>query len=165
MHFNEKNPLKPLFEGIKEEMNEHLNAINDNTNEIQANYEYLCEIDSKVEKLKEMLDSLLLAQKEQKKYVVDKLTSNEQQAFIALYALEEEKGAVSYLDIAKKIGIPVNLVQTYVVNLIEKGIPVQKRYINNTAFLTLEPDFKSTQRRNNILNLNPAIAEVSENKS
>jgi len=150
---------------IKEELNEHLNAINDNTNEIQANYEYLCKLEAKIEKLREMIDSLILEQKEQKKYTVDKLTSNEKETFMALYALEEEKGAVGYLDIAKKLNIPVNLVQTYVVNLIEKGIPIQKRYINNTAFLTLEPDFKSAQRRNNILNINPAMAEISEDKS
>jgi len=150
---------------IKEELNEHLNAINDNTNEIQANYEYLCKLEAKIEKLREMIDSLILEQKEQKKYTVDKLTSNEKETFMALYALEEEKGAVGYLDIAKKLNIPVNLVQTYVVNLIEKGIPIQKRYINNTAFLTLEPDFKSMQRRNNILNINPAMAEISEDKS
>ena len=45
--------LKGVFSDVKEELEDHLTAINENTNEISANYEYLCEIDSKMDKLNE----------------------------------------------------------------------------------------------------------------
>jgi len=154
MYYKEKNPLKSLFKEIKEELNEHLNAINQNTNEIQSNYEYLCELDNKIEKLREMLDELLLLKQEQKKqYQVDKLTRIEQKTYLALYLIEEEKGAATYIDIAKKLGITLELAQSYILSLIEKGIPIQKRYINNTPFLTIDPDFKSLQTKQNILQI------------
>ena len=44
---------RDLKRRIKEEFDEHLGSINENTNEIQANYEYLCNTDSKIDKLNE----------------------------------------------------------------------------------------------------------------
>ena len=44
------------FVKIKQEFLEHLDSINQNTNEIQANYEYLKEFETKLEKLRERID-------------------------------------------------------------------------------------------------------------
>lgn len=152
--------LKEAFIKIKDEFNEHLESINQNTNEIQANYEFLCELDEKIDKLAERLEkiSMLLEQKtEEKTFKIDMLTRKEQEVFMALYILEDEKGAVSYIDLARRLGITIASAQNYILNLIEKGVPITKKYINQNPFLTLEPEFKQQQTKNNILQIEPAI--------
>jgi DNA-binding MarR family transcriptional regulator len=156
-----KFALNELFEDIREELDEHLNAINENTNEISANHEYLCELDYKINKLSERIDQLQLfleqnlgfkAQK-QPKYQLKPLTNNEQDVFLVLYTLEEKKGAVSYADIAKRTGLSEELVGSYITRMIEKGVPIIKRYINNEPFLRLDPQFKRLQAKENLLGL------------
>ena len=46
---NVDKELKGAFLKIKKEFEEHLQAINENTNEIQSNYECLCEIEAKID--------------------------------------------------------------------------------------------------------------------
>ena len=53
--------LKATFNKIKEEFEDHLDSINENTNEIHSNYEYMCELDSKIEKVNENLQNLRLS--------------------------------------------------------------------------------------------------------
>ncbi|MEK6828081.1 MAG: hypothetical protein AABX78_01910, partial [Nanoarchaeota archaeon] len=50
--------LRHEFIKIKQEFEEHLQAINENTNEISANYEYICELESKLDKLSERVDQI-----------------------------------------------------------------------------------------------------------
>ncbi len=50
--------LQDAFSKIKEEFEDHLTAINQNTTEIQANYGYLSEIDEKIEKICQRLDQI-----------------------------------------------------------------------------------------------------------
>ena len=47
-----KDDLKGDPSKIKEEMEDHLLAINENTNEISSQYEYICELENKVEEVK-----------------------------------------------------------------------------------------------------------------
>ena len=55
-----EDKLKATFTKIKEEFEDHLDSINENTNEIHSNYEYLCELDSKIEKLNEKLEEIMM---------------------------------------------------------------------------------------------------------
>ncbi|GAF77674.1 unnamed protein product, partial [marine sediment metagenome] len=122
-------PQKAL-KTIKKEFEEHLQAINENTNEIQSNYEYLSKIENKINKLTERLDQIQLFLQSNSNFIIDRienfeikpLTRNEQYVFLVLYALEDEKGIVSYLDIAKKTGFPESLVRDYMTSIIEKGV-------------------------------------------
>lgn len=159
--------LKSAFSKVKEEFGDHLDAINENTNEIQANYEYLCEIDSKIDKLAERIEeiSMLIQEKNtsmldhNRTYSVLPLTSREQEVFLALYTLEEEKGAVSYLDIGRRLALTEALVCSYITNLIEKGVPIIKKYMNNSVYLNIDKTFKHIQAKENLLGINEAISE------
>ena len=76
--------LKDAFNVVREELDDHREAINQSTNEIQTNYEYLCKLDSKIEKLGERIDELTMFIKqlkgqEQKKFIVSRLTRKEQE--------------------------------------------------------------------------------------
>ena len=59
--FRETNTqLHDIFSQIKDEFEDHLTTINENTNEIQANYELVCNIDQKLNKLAERMDEMEL---------------------------------------------------------------------------------------------------------
>ena len=149
------------FTKIRDEFEEHLQSINENTNEISANYEYICEIGSKLDKLSERVDSIQMYLESNSGMVVSrktdfdvkKLNRREQEVFLVIYTLEEEKGSLTYGDIAKKLDISEQLAGNYVTSIIEKGVPIIKRYINSKPYLRLDPDFKTLQAKENILQL------------
>ncbi|MBD3163957.1 HTH domain-containing protein [Candidatus Woesearchaeota archaeon] len=143
-------------------MDEHLYSINQNTNEISSNYEYLCEMDYKINKLSERLDHMQLfleqnlgfKKAKKPKFQTKPLSNNEQDVFLVLYMLEEKKGAVTYSDIAARTGLSRDLIANYITRMIEKNIPIIKRYVNNQPLLRLDPQFKRLQAKENILGLN-----------
>ena len=53
--------------------------------------------------------------------------------FMAIYSLQEEKGRVSYEDLAMGLAIPVTLVQAYITTLVSKGIPITHKTIEKIA--------------------------------
>jgi len=153
--------LRTEFTKIKQEFEEHLQAINENTNEIAANYEYTCELEGKLDKLSERVDQIQMylesnsniAFAKGNNFDVKRLNRMEQQVFLVIYTLEEEKGSLTYEDIARKLSISEQLASNYVTSLIEKGVPIMKRYINSKPYLKLDPEFKTLQTKENILQL------------
>jgi len=152
-----KQTLTRVFSEIKDEFDEHRETINQNTNEIQANYEYLCRLDAKIDKLGERIDELTMCmQPETVKYNIKHLTTREKEVFLALYAAEEAEG---YKDIARKIGLNENLVICYISNLISKGVPINKRYAGSEVMLSLDAQFKEHQMKENIIGINETLSK------
>ena len=149
------------FAKIKHDFEEHLQAINENTNEISANYEYICEIESKLERLSARVDQMQMYlesgssnfTEKRSDFDVKRLNRREQEVFLVIYTLEEELGSVTYGDIAKRLGISEQLAGSYVTSMIEKGVPIIKRYINSKPHMKLDPEFKTLQAKENILQL------------
>lgn len=154
-----KKELKKNLSSIKDEFEDHLEAINENTNEIQSNYEFLCELDSKIEKLNEKIDKIqfILGEKKENSYEIMPLTRREQEIFLVLYTSE---GLLSYSEIAKKTTLTFSLVQAYISNIIAKGIPILKKYMDNKAFLYLDPAFKSLQARENMVKIEDSVVKA-----
>jgi DNA-binding CsgD family transcriptional regulator len=153
--------LKQAFENIKQEFADHLTSINQNTNEIESNYGFLTELDHKIEKLAERVDEISmylgLGQKS-KDYSIKPLTRREQEVFLVLYTLKDDS-ALTYAVIARRLGLTENLVQNYVSNLISKGVPVVKRYVNGHVHLGLDPQFRSLQAKENIVGVHRKVSE------
>lgn len=161
---SEREKLKQLFEttlkGIREEFDDHRETINDNTNEIQANYEYSSRIDEKLNKLLERLDNMEswmsrltgLTVKEDDAPVIE-LTEHEKKVFLILYTASEEH-PVTYGQIAEYLGDNDLVVRGYVTNLLEKGIPIQKLHVDRQVYLTLDHEFREKQAKRNILGIN-----------
>ncbi|MEM0231471.1 MAG: hypothetical protein QXW00_03620 [Candidatus Woesearchaeota archaeon] len=152
---SEFKKIKAAFDKLKKEMDVHLSTINDNSIEIEANYEYLCKLEEKVDKLSEKVEQLqlLIAESSKKKtseFSVEPLNLREQEVFLALYLSD---GFVKYSNIASQLGLPEQLVKNYVTALIRKGVPVIKKYQNGETFIMLDPDFKRAQTRENILGI------------
>jgi len=162
--------LKKAFNIIKEEFEEHLGSINENTNEIQANYEYLCNVDSKIDKLNEKIEEIQLFIKnltsektidDSKKQAYNHifLTTREKEVFLALYTMAEEKGPITYKTIARRIGLTEFMVREYITNLIEKGIPVIKKYVNQEVYLDIDQKFRHMQAKENLVDINESMAK------
>jgi hypothetical protein len=165
--------LKATFNKIKGEFEEHLDSINENTNEIHSNYEYLCELDFKIEKLNEKLDEIMMfmqhlskksPKSKKQKFIIKPLTRKEQEVFFALYTLEQNKDLVTYTGIARFLCITPYLTQNYITNLIEKGIPIQKRYNDKEVNLTLNPHFRELQTKKNLVKINESVSKKVSSK-
>ena len=132
-------------------LEEHLATINDNTGEIQALFDYLQELEIKVDKLSRRLE---LAQLDlglpRAKPGIAPLNQLECKVFLVLYT---EEGMLSYLEIAQKSGLPASIVPECVSSLIQKGIPFRRSFFENQLFLSLDPQFKELQTKENVVNL------------
>jgi len=159
--------LKESLKQLKSELDEHLEAINQNTGEIQDSYGCINEINNKMEKFAERLERIELFLQTNSNFIIEEgsfdikpLTYSEQQVFLVIYALEDEKGLVSYAEIRRKTGLSVYMVSEYILRLAEKGIPLIRKYVNNLPYIKLNPDFKRLQAKENILMIDTAQKEL-----
>lgn len=141
--------LTDKFEKIEQQLEEHLSTINENTFEVQSLFDYLQQIESKVDKLSERLDQLQLFKEQQSQ---KNLTLNqvESQVFFALYT---EETPLSFTEIAVKANLPVSLIPECLSALAEKGVPFSRSFYGDKLFLKLDAKFKEQQARENMINL------------
>jgi len=164
--FSVNKKLNGAFKKVKSEFDEHLDTINQNTNEIQANYEFLCEIDSKLDKLCQRLDEVQMGSINQNSIVkitdlenpIGKLTKREQEVFMILYTNENKD--LTYSEISRRLGFKEDMVRNYVSGLSSKGIPILKKFVSNKIFLYLDPAFKDLQARKNVLEISENLAKL-----
>ncbi len=156
-----KAEVSAFMQEVKEELDEHREAINNDTNEIQSNYEYLCELNQKIDKLTERLDSLNLllnGSKDNKEFKISPLTKREKEVFMALYTLGESINFVTYKELARKLCMTEGLVSNYITNIVEKGIPVLKKYCGGLVYLKLEVKFREKQAKENVVGINTLLS-------
>jgi len=148
--------IRKAFKTVKAELDDHLDAVNQNTAEIQANQGLLAELEAKIEKLTERMDNMeLLINPDRSRMLGVKLTRREQEVFMSLYL---SKG-LSIKDIGKRLGFTEEMVEMYVFNLLSKGIPIQKELVDDIVVFSLEPDFKDLQARRNLLDIDPRVSK------
>lgn len=153
--------VRSVIDGVKDELDEHRNSINDNTDEIQSNFAYLCELDKKIEMLSARVEGLFLAvggSSVQREFKVAPLSGRERDVFMALYALGEVFPFVSYKQIAKKLGMSESLVSGYLAGLIEKGVPVVKKYDSGIAYVKLDDLFRQLQAKKALVGVNSVLS-------
>lgn len=152
--------IKAAFSKVKEEMDQHLDAINGNTNEIQACYEYLAELDAKIEKLSERLDEIQFRLDPQPSFEEISLTHREQEVFMVLYV---EENPITAGEIAKRLGLSLEMVERYLVSLSAKGVPLLRTFVNGRVYHSLDLKFKDLQARKNVLNISESLcAQLSQ---
>lgn len=150
------------LKGIREEFDDHRESINDSTNEIEANYELLCKLEAKVDRLQEQVEkfhlslSRFLGDSSQQLSALSissiELDEREKEVFLVLYTASDQK-PLAYREIAAAIRESEFLVRGYVTNMVEKGVPILKRYINDVAYISLDKSFKDRQAKENIVKL------------
>ncbi len=152
-----KKGIKHAFNGIKAEFNEHLDTINQNTTEITSLYDYVAEVEHKIDKLTERLDELQMSinpDMTHEKFDIE-LTHREQETFMVLYSQQEK---ITAKKIARVLGFTDEMVNRYVYNLITKGVPIIKQFNGEEVFLLLDGRFKDLQARKNVLKIDQSIS-------
>lgn len=155
---NINRSLKLSFNKIKKELDSYLDTINQNTNEIQSNYEFLIELDKKIDNLSERVDELTLMVNPKsvaESYDFD-LSIREQEVFLVLYAVNKK---MSVNAIARRLGLTVDKVNVYLYNLISKKVPILKELHNNKFFFYIDESFKSLQARQNIIKIDSSVSK------
>ncbi len=139
------------FEKIKKILNEHLSAINDNTGEIQVLFDYLQEVEKKMEHISQRLDKFQLSQNiPLEKPLISPLNQAEKQIFLLLYT---EAMPLTIREMSQRSGFSSAVISECLTSLGSKCIPLSRNYINNQFFFSLSPEFKEAQAKENLINL------------
>jgi predicted nucleic acid-binding Zn-ribbon protein len=147
---------KSAFAKVKEELDEHLEAINQNTTETSAQSESIKQLEQKIEKLEEKFEHILELLGERHQYNLEPLTLREQEVFFALYQATDYKICTAKT-IALKTGLPVLMIDEVVDALIAKGVPIYRREIDAEYELILDPQFKQAQAKHNLIKISPQM--------
>ncbi len=95
-----------------------------------------------------------------KSFIVEKfrhLTDREFSVFLAIYQLEEEKGAATYAEIAKQLGLTVVGLRGYINDLINRGYPVYgERQFNRKTMFRITKEFREQNMISEVLSLREA---------
>ncbi len=155
---SDRRSILKLKKEIQEELDDHLTAINENSDEIAQHSEHLVELEEKFEKLKEKVDEI--------HYMLSKLVceesyelnENEKRVFMVLYSIEHTP--LSFTDIAMRTNLTELAVKAYIFSMINKGIPIVEIKLGNQSYFKLERSFKEKQAKENILKIENHLRAV-----
>ena len=143
--------MKEEINKIRNALDEHLSAINDNTLEIQGVYDFLNQLENKIDKLNMRLDQLQLNSNiPLPKTSITPLNQVEKKVFLILYT---EEMPLNYNEIALRTNLSKAIIPDCLAGLSTKGIPLVRTFCNNQLFIKIEPQFKELQAKENLVNL------------
>jgi len=117
----------------------------------QALFDYIHELETKIEKLSGRLDQTQLSQHlPLPKQEIAPLNQMEKKIFLTLYT---EETALSSAEISARTGIALSIVPEELSALTSKGIPLIRNVCENQLFFKLDPCFKELQAKENLVNL------------
>jgi predicted transcriptional regulator len=151
---NRDKQVKLAFWKIKEELNEHLDTINQNTGEIQEAFELLAEINRKLDRMDARLERIELDKTPGKNLI--QLSMREEEVFSVL--LFSEKATLR--QISNKLSLPEEIVNNAIFNLLAKGIPILKEMTNETVFIYLDKQFKEAHAKKPIVHVSERILSM-----
>jgi NTP pyrophosphatase (non-canonical NTP hydrolase) len=170
--------LKASFSKIKFELDDQREAINENTNEIQSNFEYVDELDKKIDKLSERLDDLNLylaniarvlnidtidIEEQRFEQLKISLTRHEKEVFSIIYVMCEQDVKPTLKRLSTRLGYTTEMTKNYLLQLMDKGIPLSITKGDNDLIIDLDPAFRRVQTRKNIVGLDSSLmAQFSE---
>ena len=131
--------IKNSFGAVREEIEDHLVAINENTDELKHHANFLEEIDEKLEKLNERIDQMQMMMIQVTK---PSLSENEQKV---LELLSSFSSPLSCADIAMRINLTELTVKAHLFSMICKGIPIKEKLIENQSYFLIEKKFREKQ--------------------
>jgi|APHM01.1.fsa_nt_gi hypothetical protein len=146
---------KQAFHHIKREFDDHLSAINQNTAEIQSVYDFLSDLDRRLDKITERVDELQMQVNPEMKDIPEiDLTLREQEVFFLLYT---ESEPVSCQDIGRRLGFTSEMVNKYIYNMISKGVPVMRDDSSEDLVVHLDNGFRTLQAKREIVSVDQGI--------
>jgi len=159
-HDSALSTLGAALTDVRGELDDYREHLNEETNEIQSLYEYIHNVEGKLDRALSRLDEIALLVKGKKpheKWVFTPLTAKEKEVFQMLYTLTASRPFVHYKEMATKLNLSKQLLSSYITVLIQKGIPVEKKYQSNQVFVRLHPEFRQAQAKDNIVGVNTLL--------
>ncbi len=151
--------IRKSFDLVKLEFEEHLDAINQNTNEIQHQYEIIAELENKMDSLAERIEHLELALNSITESRNPELNDTEKKIFLELYKLTEVKSFVELHEFEAKLGIDGFFIDSIINSMISKGVKIEKKIEENKLFYGIEKEFRDEQIKHNILQIKPDLLD------
>jgi hypothetical protein len=160
--FDRINELSGELSTIRAEIDEQLTAINGNTNELEIQNSFICEIDNRINKVEEKIDGvcMLLKQILAKAKLSVELSKDEQRAFLVMYT--HEKFMTSDLLSQKSLLTPA-VVEEALSSMLDKGIPVEREILDGKVYFRLNKDFKLRQAKEQIIKIDPDVTGQYQN--
>ncbi len=138
------------FKKIFSSLEDHLQSINDNSAEIQSLFDYLQELELKMDRISSRLDEVQIQHEHMVKKDVQPLNHLEKQIFLVLYT---EEFAMTVHDICEKTKLPSSVVQERINTIITKGVPLVRSYVDKQVYIQIDGQFKERQAKENLVNL------------
>lgn len=157
-----KEDINSDVQQLKEECEDHLWAINENTEELAQVQNSVGMIEEKMEKLNSRIDKVHMMFNQllwQTKITID-LEQNEQILFQLLCSYNE---FVTSAFITEKTQLAETAVREILTSLIDKGVPVLMKTADEQTFLKLDSEFRKLQRKHKIIKVNPAVCRRFDN--
>ncbi len=131
---------------LRDELDAHLDGINENTAELAAVQEYVGELDMRLEKLAERIDALqalILSQTTTGATRSVRLSSKEREVLQALLA---EGVPRTSREIGRRIGLTADMVAQALYCMGQKGVPVLTQTVAGEGVYALDPRFRQAQQ-------------------
>jgi hypothetical protein len=74
---------------------------------------------------------------------------------MVLYTMEDP---VTASEVGRRLGLTVEMVERYLSNILERGIPVLKTFVSGKVYHSLDLKFKQLQARRNVLNISSELS-------
>jgi predicted transcriptional regulator len=147
---------------MREELDEHLQAINENTNELDIQNSYICEIDNRLTKIEEKMDELhfLLKQLVTRAKLSVELGKDEQRVFLILYThskfmTTEELGCRSMID--------KFTAEEAITSMMDKGIPIDREIFDGNVYFRMNKEFKLRQAKEHVIKIDTDVTSQFQN--
>lgn len=154
--------LKEEVAVAREEVDEQMQAINGNTNEIDIQNSFICEIDNRLTKMEEKVDEVhfLLRQLVTTSNLSVELSKDEQRVFLILYTHEKFMKPDM---VSRKAFLDEEVVGDALDAMMDKGIPLDREVLDGNVYFRMNKDFKLRQAKENIIHIDPEVTGQFQN--
>ncbi len=159
---SEIRQLKCDFSAVREQIDDHLESINENTGEIELQNNFICEIDNRLTKMEERMDELHFLLKNlvtQAKLSVE-LSKDEQRAFLILYTHDK---FMSTQTLSKKAYLSEDSTGELMMSLMDKGIPLEREILDGNMYFRMNNEFKLRQAKEQIIKIDSDVTGQFQN--
>lgn len=154
--------IRNAFDLVKEEFDEHLLAINENTTEQLIQNNHICELDQRLGKIEERMEEIhnMLRQVIMKAELSVQMTKEEQRVFLLLYTHDK---FITPKEISSKLAVPMSDVGDALDSMMDKGVPVEREMLDGRVYFRLSKEFKLRQAKENIIKIDPEVTRQYQN--
>ena len=147
--------MHEILQSMRSELDEHRSVINENTNEIQTNFEFLCQLDKRIDALQDKINemALVMGRSAPKKFSIQPLSAREKELFLSILSLTESMPAVTHAQLGQCLGWSASIIGSYLARMQEKGVPLLRKMCGGVLHIGIDAEFRQLQIVQNVVGL------------